>query len=345
VDWARTSAISRAFVADRIDWESHMVNHRIGLAVACALAVAQPAAAQTDYPSKPIRMIVTFTPGGPTDVIGRLIAQRISESWGQKIVVENIAGGGGNIGVAAVMRAPADGYTIAVVSTGFVINPGIYAKVPYQISDFAPICLVAGSPDVLTVHPSVQASTVRELIDLVRAQPGKLSYAHPGTGSTAHLAAEYLKLRYNLDLATVPFGAAGGRAITAVLGGHTPVAFTALPSAAPSIKDGKLRGLAVLAAKRNSNLPDVPTMAEAGVPELESDTLTGIVALAGTPKEIIDRWHREIARIVAMPQTRERLNALGFEPMASTPQDYADRIKREAAKWDRIAREANIRIN
>lgn len=322
-----------------------MVNHRIGLVVGCALAFAQPAVAQMNYPSKPIRMIVTFTPGGPTDVIGRLIAQRVSESWKQKIVVENIAGGGGNIGVAAVMRAPADGYTIAVVSTGFVINPGIYAKVPYQISDFAPISLVAGSPDVLTVHPSAQASTVRELIDLVRAQPGKLSYAHPGTGSTAHLAAEYLKLRFKLDLATVPFGAAGGRAITAVLGGHTPVAFTALPSAAPAIKDGKLRGLAVLAAKRNGNLPDVPTMAEAGVPDLESDTLTGIVALSGTPKEIIDRWHREVARIVAMPEMRERLNALGFEPMASTPQDYADRIKHEAAKWDRIAREANIRIN
>jgi tripartite-type tricarboxylate transporter receptor subunit TctC len=307
-----------------------------------ALAFLDAAWAQT-YPTKQIRMIVTFAPGGPTDVIGRIIAQKVSEAWGHQVVVENVVGGGGNIGVAAALRAPADGYTIVVVSTGFIVNPSLYAKVPYEIKDFAPISLVAASPNVISVNPSVQAKTVQELIALVKANPGKMSYAQPGIGSTPHLAAELFKLRFGLDLTMVPFGSAAP-AVTATIGGHTPVAFTALPPAMQNIKEGALRGLAVLSTKRNAGLPDLPTMAEAGVPDQESDTVTGIVALAGTPKEIIDRWNREIVRIVALPEVNQRLRTLGFDPVANSPAEFAERIRLEGAKWDKVAKEAHIRI-
>ncbi len=307
------------------------------------LACAGVASAQT-YPTKTIRMIVTFGAGGPTDVIGRIIAQKASETFGRQVVVENIPGAGGNIGLAAALRAPADGYTVVTVSTGFMVNPSLYAKVPYKISDFAPLSLVAASPNVITVHPSVPAKTVKELIALVKANPRKYSYAQPGIGSTPHLAGELFKLKFGLDLTMVPFGSAAPT-ITSIIGGHTPIGFTALPPALSAIKDGKLRGLAILADKRNPDLPDVPTMAEAGVPDQESSTVTGIVTLAGTPKDIVDRWHREIARIVALPEVNQRLRTLGFDPIGSSPAQYAERIKSEAAKWDKVIKDAKIRIN
>ena len=307
-----------------------------------ALICAGSAAAQT-YPTKTIRMIVTFAAGGPTDVIARIIAQKASESFGHQVVVENIAGAGGNIGLAAALRAPADGYTLVAVSTGFIVNPSLYSKVPYAIKDFAPISLVAASPNVITVNPSVQAKTVQELIALVKATPGKFSYAQPGTGSTPHLAGELFKLKFGLDITMVPFGSAAP-AITSTIAGHTPIGFTALPPAMANIQDGKLRGLAVLAAKRNPGVPDVPTMAEAGVPDQESDTVTGIVTLANTPKDIVERWHREIVRIVALPDVNQRLRTLGFDPIANSPAEYAERIRTEGAKWDKVAKEANIRI-
>lgn len=313
------------------------------LVYVAALVCAGLAWAQT-YPTKPIRMIVTFGAGGPTDVIGRIIAQKASESFGHQVVVENIPGGGGNIGLAAALRAPADGYTVVAVSTGFIVNPSLYAKVPYKIADFAPISLVAGSPNALTVHPSVPAKSVKELIALVKANPGKYSYAQPGIGSTPHLAGELFRMKFGLDLAVVPFGSAAA-AITSTIGGHTPIGFTALPPAISAIKDGKLRGLAILADKRNPELPDVPTMAEAGVPDQESNTVTGIVTLAGTPPDIIERWHREIARIVALPEINQRLRQLGFDPVGSSPAQYAERIKTEAAKWDKVIKNAKIMIN
>src|SRR5215213_5217608 len=307
------------------------------------LLLSAPSFAQ-NYPNKPIRMIVTFAAGGPTDVIGRIIAQKVSESWGQQVVVENVAGAGGNIGLATALRAPADGYTIVVVSTGFIVNPSLYTKVPYDIKDFAPVSLVAASPNVITVNPSVPAKTVQELVAEIKSHPGKYSYAQPGVGSTPHLAAELFKLKFGLDLTMVPFGSAAP-AVTSTLAGHTPVAFTALPPAMANIQEGKLRGLAVLATKRNAGVPDVPTIAEAGMPDQESDTVTGIVALAGTPKEIIERWHREIVRIVAMPDVNARLRTLGFDPVANSPAEFAERIRTEGAKWDNVAKEANIRID
>jgi tripartite-type tricarboxylate transporter receptor subunit TctC len=242
-------------------------------------------------------------------------------------------------------RAPADGYTILVVSTGFIVNPSMYTKVPYDpIKDFAPVTLVASSPNILSVYPEVPARSVRELIELVKASPGKYSFAQPGTGSTPHLAGELFKLRFGLDLVMVPFNGAA-LAINSTLGGHTPIAFTALPPAMANIKDGKLRALALLSLKRSAVLPEVPTMAEAGVPDQESDTLTGVVVPAGTPQPIVDRWNSEIARVVALPDVKQRLQDLGFEPVADAPAHFGERIKTEIAKWAKVVHDANIRAD
>jgi len=318
-----------------------------GFVVLLALAAAAPvcagrAGAQT-YPSRSVRMIVPFAAGGPTDVIARIVAQKLSETWGQQIYTENVPGGGGNTGAAMAARAPADGYTILVVSTGFIVNPSMYPKVPYDpIKDFSPVTLVASSPNVLSVYPEVPAKSVRELVELIKANPGKYSFAQPGTGSTPHLAGELFKLKFGLDLVVVPFNGAA-LAINSTLGGHTPIVFTALPPAMANIKDGKLRGLAVLSLKRAAVLPEVPTMAEAGVPDQESDTLTGVVVPAGTPQEIIDRWNAEIVRVVALPDVKQRLQDLGFEPVADTPAHFGERIKTEIAKWAKVVHDANIK--
>ena len=315
-----------------------------GLFALLMLACVGEAVAQ-NYPSRTIRMIVPFAAGGPTDVIARIVAQKLSETWGQQIYAENVPGGGGNTGIAMAARAPADGYTILVVSTGFLVNPSMYAKVPYDpIKDFAPVTLVASSPNVLSVYPELPAKSARELIDLIKANPGKYSFAQPGTGSTPHLAGELFKLRFGLDLVMVPFNGAA-LAINSTLGGHTPIAFTALPPAMANIKDGKLRGLALLSLKRAAVLPDLPTMAEEGVPDQESDTLTGVVAPAGTPPAIIERWNSEIARVVALPETRQRLQDLGFEPVADAPAHFGERIKSEIAKWSKVVHDANIRAD
>src|SRR6516225_9525067 len=316
-----------------------------GLFALLMLACAGDDALAQNYPSRTIRMIVPFAAGGPTDVIARIVAQKLSETWGQQIYAENVPGGGGNTGIAMAARAPADGYTILVVSTGFLVNPSMYAKVPYDpIKDFAPVTLVASSPNVLSVYPEVRARSVRELIDLIKANPGKYSFAQPGTGSTPHLAGELFKLRFGLDLVMVPFNGAA-LAINSTLGGHTPIAFTALPPAMANIKDGKLRGLALLSLKRAAVLPDLPTMVEEGVPDQESDTLTGVVAPAGTPPAIVERWNSEIARVVALPETRQRLQDLGFEPVADAPAHFGERIRSEIAKWAKVVHDANIRAD
>jgi tripartite-type tricarboxylate transporter receptor subunit TctC len=315
-----------------------------GLVVLVALLCADAALAQT-YPNKPIRMLVPFAAGGPTDVIARLVAQKVSESFGQQVVIENIPGGGGNTAAGMAARAAPDGYTILAVSTSFIVNPSMYSKVPFDpVKDFAPISLVAASPNVLFVNPQVPVMSVKELIDLVKANPGKYSYAQPATGSTPHLAGELFKLKYNLDLVTVPFNGAA-LAVNSTIGGHTPIAFTALPPAMSNLKEGKLRGLALLAHKRSASLPDVPTMAEAGIPDQESDTLTGMVAPAGTPKEIVDKWNAEIVKMVAQPDMQKRLLELGFDGVANSPEEFGVRIKSEIAKWGKVVHDANIRAD
>jgi tripartite-type tricarboxylate transporter receptor subunit TctC len=290
-------------------------------------------------------MIIPFAAGGPTDVIGRMVAERLSAEWGQQIYAEDMPGAGGNLGVETAGRAAPDGYTILVVSTGFIINPSMYSKIGYDpIKDFAPISLVAASPNVVTVNPAVPAKTLKELIDLIKANPGKYSYAQPATGSTPHLAGELFKLNYNLDLVTVPFNGAP-LAINSTLGNHTPIAFTALPPAVGAIKDGSLRGVAILSKQRLPSLPDLPTNIEEGVPDLESDTLTGILAPAGTPQAIIDKWYSAIAKMAADPEVRKKLDALGFVPVANTPAEFGDRLKVEMARWAKVVKVAGIHVD
>ena len=311
------------------------------VAVAC-LAVS--AAEAENYPNKPIRVIVPFAAAGPTDIIARLVGQKLGETLGQQFYIENIPGAGGNTGTAMVAKSPHDGYTLLVVSTGFVVNPSLYAKVPYDpIKEFAPITLIAASPNVMVVNPEVPARSVKELIELIKANPGKYSYAQPAIGSTPHLSGEFFKLTYKLDLQMVPFPGAAP-AITSTIAGHTPIAFTALPPAVTAAREGKVRALAVMADKRVAALPDVPTLAEVGVPDQEADTLTGIVAPAGTPQDIVDRLQKEIAKIVAAPDVKEKLDALGFIPIANSPQQFGARIKAEMAKWGKVVHAAKLKI-
>jgi tripartite-type tricarboxylate transporter receptor subunit TctC len=314
------------------------------LLAAVWLASGVAAATAQGYPSKPVRIVVGFTAGGPTDAIARIVAQKLSDSLGHQFVVENIGGAGGNTAAGQVAHAPADGYTIMAISTGFVVNPSLYAKVPYDaVKDFAPVTLVAVSPNVVVVNTSVPAKTLPELVQLIRDNPGKYSFAGPGVGSTPHLGGELFRLAFNLDLVHVPFAGAGP-AIQATVGGHTPIAFTALPPALSAVQAGQLRALGIAATERAAGMPDVPTFSEQGIKDQDADTLTGIVAPAGTPKEIVDLLYREIAKAVSQPDVKERLTALGFKPVANTPDEFGAHIRLEMDKWGKVVRDAKLRI-
>ena len=297
-----------------------------------------------NYPSKPVRLVVGFPAGGPTDAIARIVAQKLTDNLGQQFYVENVGGAGGNIAAGQVARVTPDGYTIMAVSTGFVVNPSLYAKVPYDpVKDFAPVTLVAVSPNVVVVNPQVAAKTLPELVQLIRDNPGKYGFAGPGIGSTPHLGGELFRLAFQLDLVHVPFTGAGP-AIQATVGGHTPIAFTALPPALSAVQSGQLRALGVASTERAAGMPDVPTFAEQGIKDQDADTLTGIVAPAGTPKEIVDLLYREIAKTLAQPDVKERLTVLGFKPVANTPDQFGERIKIEMDKWGKVVRDAKLRI-
>jgi tripartite-type tricarboxylate transporter receptor subunit TctC len=316
----------------------------ISLAFA-ALVLASAATAQTpDYPNRPVKLVAPFAPGGPVDVVARVLAPKLSERFGQQFYVENHPGGSGNIGTALVAKAPPDGYTVLVISSTLVVNPSLFAKLGFDTTtDLAPVSLVGVSPQVLLVHPSVPVTSVKELVDWVKASPGKHSYAHAGTGTPGYLAGEMLKQAFGLDLVAVSFNG-GGPAITATIGGHTPILYTSISTAAGHIKQGSVRALAVTGAHRSPALPDVPTLAEAGARDQESDIILGLLVPAGTPQAIIERLNQAIVAIVAMPEVRERLAALGFEPIASTPGEFADRIKWEIDKWAKVIRAADIKV-
>jgi tripartite-type tricarboxylate transporter receptor subunit TctC len=310
-------------------------------AILTASAFPQVARA-LDYPIRPARLIVPSAAGGPVDVIARLITQKLSEHWGQSIHIENIPAGAGNVGIAAAAKAPPDGYTILATTSSYVINPSLYARIPYDpVRDLAPISLVAASGHVLVVHPSLPAQNVKELVALVRANPGTYSYASPGAGTTGQMAGELFKLALGLDLVHVPFNGAAP-AVTAAIGGHTPIAFLALPGVATNIKDGTLRALAVTSSKRALEFPNVPTLTEAGYPDQESIFMQSFLAPAGTPKEIVDLWYRQFVRIVAMPDVEQRLAAMSFEPVLMPPREFGAWIKTEVARWAKVIRIANI---
>ncbi len=311
-------------------------------------AAAIPASLNTvwaqSYPTKPVRVIVPFAPAGPADVLARLMTLKLSQSLGQQFYIENQAGAGGNLGMGAAARAAPDGYTIAVVSTSFVVNPSLYPKIPYDpYKDFAPVSLAAVSPNVLVVHPSIPASNVKELIAFLKANPGKYSFAHSGVGTTPHLSGEMFKRSQDLDIVAVPFNGSGP-AIQSVLAGHTPIGFTVLTPALSLVKEGKLRCLAVTTPKRSPTLPDVPTLTEAGVPNQEADTILGVVAPAHTPASIVELLNRQISTVMKQPDAVERLDALGFDAILSTPEEFTARIKLDIAKWQNVIRAANIKI-
>jgi tripartite-type tricarboxylate transporter receptor subunit TctC len=316
---------------------------RVLLTAMLLLSGIQASSAQ-QYPTRPVRVVVGFPAGGPTDAIARIVAQKLSDKLGQQFFVENVGGAGGNTAAGQVARVTPDGYTIMAISTGFVVNPSLYAKVPYDpIKDFAPVTLVAVSPNVVVVNPSVPAKTLPELVQLIKNNPGKYSFAGPGVGSTPHLGGELFRLAFNLDLVHVPFTGAGP-AVQATVGGHTPIAFTALPSSLSAIQAGQLRALGIAATDRAVQLPDVPTFAEQGIKDQEADTLTGLVAPAGTPREIVDLLYREIAAAVAQPDVKDRLTVLGFKAVANKPDEFAARIKLEIEKWGKVVHDAKLRI-
>jgi tripartite-type tricarboxylate transporter receptor subunit TctC len=310
-----------------------------------ALVAAEASVAQTSvYPNLPVKMVAPFAPGGPVDVVARVLAPKLSEGLGQQFYVENHPGGSGNIGTALVAKAPPDGYTVLVISSTLVVNPSLFAKLGFDTTaDLAPVSLVGVSPQVLLVHPSVPAASVKELIAWVKASPGQHSYAHAGLGTPGYLAGEMFKQAFGLDLVAVAFNG-GGPAITSTIGGHTPILFTSISTAGGHIKQGTVRALAVTSARRSPALPDVPTLAEAGAAGQESEIILGVLVPGATPQEVIDRLHREIVRIVALPDVGGRLSALGFEPIASTPQEFADRIKWEIDKWAKVIRAADIKV-
>ena len=311
-----------------------------------ATALVTPALYRTGsaqiYPARPIRLIVPFAAGGPNDTIARIIAAEAFKESGASFVIENVPGGAGNVGTAAAARAPADGYTLVVVTSSFVINPGLNPKIQYDpITGFAPVTMIAAAPHVLVVHPSFPAKDIKEFVAIVRANPGKYSYASAGTGQSSHLAGELFRQSAGLDLAHVPFNGAAP-AMTSTVGGHTPIAFISLPGAAPFIQDGRLRALATTGSARSAICPEVPTMLEAGFADQVSVFMQGILAPAGTPREIVDRWQRELARIMARPDIRQRLAALGLEPVVNSPEAFGAHIKAEVARWSRVIRAAHI---
>lgn len=313
------------------------------LTIAAAI-LAAPLHAQ-QYPARPIRMIVPFAPGGPTDTIARIIAQKLTERLGQQVVVDDRAGAGGNIGMGIAANATPDGYTVLVVSSSFVVNPSLYKKLPYDpFKSFDLISNVAASPNVFVAHPTVPVKTIPELIALVKKDPKRFAFATPGVGTTPDLSAQLLRLTTKLDLVTVPYGGAGP-AVSAVVGNQVPLGCTAMPPTTPYIQAGRLRALAVTSAKRSQALPNVQTMAEAGFPGQEAETLQGILVPARTPKAIVSRLHEEIVKIMALPDVRKRVEDLGFYIIANTPQQFGAQVKSEVEKWRKVIQQAGIQVN
>jgi tripartite-type tricarboxylate transporter receptor subunit TctC len=312
--------------------------------VAIAAAVAGAAQAK-DYPERPVKIIVPYSPGGAVDVIARIMAQKLSEGTGGQFYVENLAGAGGDIGTRAAAAAEADGQTLLFTSPDFVIRPLLNRKAPYDpIASFAPISLVVTSPSMIVVNSSVPAKTMRELIDLLRTHPGKFTFGTPGYGTAPHLEGERLyRQTFGLDIVPVPFQGFGP-AVTSTIAGHTSILGAPVPLVAPYIKDGSLRVLAIASARRSDAFPEVPTLAEAGIPDQEAGFVGGVVAPAGTPKNIVDLLHKQIARIVALPDVKERLASLDFDPVANTPEEFGAWIKDNFNKWREVVRATNIRV-
>jgi tripartite-type tricarboxylate transporter receptor subunit TctC len=311
------------------------------VALFAALLVSGSALAD-QYPTKPVRIVIPFPPGGVTDIVGRIIAQKLSERLAQQFYIENIGGAGGNLGMANAARSPGDGYTIMLSSSSIVVNPSLYSKIPFYVEkDFIPVTKAGATPNSWQIHPSFPAKSMQELIELIKREPGKYSVASPGTGTTPSLSIEMLRVRLGLDFTVVPF-AGGGPMVQSLVGGHTPIACSAIGNAMSLIKDGKIRVLAITAKKRMETAPEIPTLDELGIKDQEAETMTGVFAVAGTPKAIVDQLQKEIAAIVKTPDIKARLLELGVIPEGDSSADFAAYVKDEIAKWKKVIVDANV---
>jgi tripartite-type tricarboxylate transporter receptor subunit TctC len=298
------------------------------------------------WPSRPVRIVVPFGPGGSADLVARILGQRLTESLGQPVIVENRPGAGAMLGNELVAKSPPDGYTLTIGTLGpFAVNQSLFRKVPYDSQrDFAPVTLTGASSHVLVVHPSMPVKSMAELIALARQRPGQLTFASSGIGNATHLTGELFKSMAGVDVVHVPYKG-GGAAVADLIGGHVGFSFASMPSAMPHVRAGKLRALAVAPGQRVSTAPELPTVAESGLPGFASEDWQGVLAPAKTPQDIVLRLNAEIHKVLGAADLREKLDAQGFQVRLSTPQQFADLIRTESAKWAKIVKEANIRID
>jgi tripartite-type tricarboxylate transporter receptor subunit TctC len=319
---------------------------RLAALILASLAWLPFATAAQPFPAKPVRIVNPFAPGGATDIVARQMAQKLTEAWGQPVIVENKPGASGAIGLELVARSPADGYTLAIATqTTQAANPALYAKLPYDAEkDFAPLTLAGSTPLALVVNPALPIANVRQLVDYAKANPGKVRYASGGNGSSQHLTAELLRTAGGLDLIHVPYKGAGPAMID-LLGGQVDFMFDNLPTALPQVKAGKLRALAVTSAARSSLAPDLPTMAEAGVPNFELSTWFAFFAPAGTPRPLVDRISTDMRRALADPETREKLAAIGVDIRTTTPEELVAFQRAEMQKWGKIVRDSGAKVD
>ena len=317
---------------------------RIASAVICLLAAA--AAAAQVYPSKPLRVVVPFPAGGPTDIVARLLAPKLTELMGQQVIVENRAGANGLIGVDHVAKSAPDGYTMAMTTASPVaISPAVYPKMPFDtLRDLATVTLATTTPELFVVHPSVPARSVKELIALARARRGELNVASTGSGSLPHLALELLKVATRADVVHVPYNGAAP-AVAALVGGQVHGMFADLPVLLPHVQSGKLRALAVASPKRAGLLPDLPTMTEQGLPGVEAVNWYGVVVPAATPREIVARLNEGLVKALADPSLREKLSARGAEPVGNAPDQFGAYLRADLARWAKLARTTNIKVD
>jgi tripartite-type tricarboxylate transporter receptor subunit TctC len=311
-----------------------------------AASLAGPSLAQGTYPERPITLVVPFPAGGSTDLVARVVAERMGKELGQSIIVENRGGAGGNIGSAAVAKADPDGYTILMGTVAtHALNPALYRKMPYDaVADFAPVALLVVVPNVLVVNPDFPAKNVQELIALLKAKPGEYSYASSGNGTPLHLSGELFKSMAGVDMVHIPYKGAGP-ALIDVMGGHVPIMFDNLPSSTEHIRAGKMRGLAVTTAERAPSMPDLPTIAESGLPGYETYTWNALFAPAGTPKDVIDRLNAAANAAVADPDVQAKLKDVGAVPKGSTPEELASHVQAELAKWAPVVKASGAQID
>jgi len=316
----------------------------IGFCLLQSTAIVDATAADV-YPAKALRLIVPFPPGGPADSLARLVGEKLSASLGKAVVVDNRPGAGGNIGMELGARSAPDGYTLVLAPAGnLTVNPFLYRNVPYDVGrDFAPVTVIAAVPNVLVIHPSVPAKSVAELVRYAKAHPGTLNYSSPGNGSGAHLAGELFKSMAGVDTVHIPFNGIAP-AVTAVVGGQVQMMFAGAPSALPQVKAGRLVALGVASPKRIAAAPELPTLAESGLPGFDVTSWYSIVVPSGTPNDIIARLRSEIAGALTQPEVQEKLAGLGAEPIGNTPAEFAAMLKVETAKWSKIVKDANIQV-